>query len=266
MLKKYTYVLMVLLVSFGMLGVTAPAFALGNRRALKGTIVALNSKTRTVTVAPLHGPRVNVRVARGTLIVRTGRAGAFGKLRVGDRVNMKYNTSNHQADDIEDTPGVFDIHGTVQSVDTTANTITIASEDGGNSVTLNVDSTTLIERNGAPATLADLLAGDKVEASYDSTSMLASSIKTEVEDSELEGTIAALDTSANTLTIAPQDGSANVVLNVVNSTVFISNDAVIAFTDLQVGQSVQAEYDSASMNASKVEVEDSSSQDSGAHR
>jgi len=266
MMKRVAYALMVLFVSFGMLGVAAPVFALGNQRALKGTIVALNSKTHTLTVAPLHGNQVQIRVARNTPISRQGRAGNFAKLRVGDKVNLKFNASNKQASDIDDAPGAFDIHGTVQAVDTTASTITIASEDGGNSVTLNVDSTTIIQRNGSAATLADLLAGDKVEAKYNSATMLASLIKTEVEDSELEGTVAALDTTANTLTISPADGSANVTLNIAVSTVFLRDDTVVAFTDLQVGDSVQAEFDSTSMIASKIEVDDSSSQDSALNR
>lgn len=266
MLKKLAYTLLVLSFSLGMLGVTGPALALGNSHTVKGTLIAISTRTRIVTVAPLRGAHVKVRIARGALIVRKGKAGTFAKLRVGDRVNLKVNNSNNQAEDVDDNPGQFDIHGTVQAVDTTANTIMIASEDGGNAVTLNVDSSTLVERNGSPAVLGDLLVGDKVEAQYDSTTMLASSIKAEVEDSEVEGTFAAFDTTANTLTITPQDGSANIVLNILPSTVFTSNDTVISPASLQVGDQVQAEYDSASMNASEVEVDSSGSQDSGINK
>jgi hypothetical protein len=261
MIKKITYTLAVLFVMFGMLGVAAPAYALGNSRirALKGTIVALNSKTHTLTVAPLHGPKVTVRVAKGTLIKRNGKADKFAKLRVGDRTSLRYNPLNHQADEVDDTPGKYDIHGTVEAVDTTANTITIASEEGGNSVILNVDSATVILRNGATAALADLAVGDKVEAKYDSASMLASLIKTEVEDGEFQGTIAAVDTTANTVTITPAGGGADVVLSVVASTVIISHHTVITLADLHAGDAVQAEYDSTTLVASKIEVDDSSS-------
>ena len=256
MFKKFTYVLTVLLVVFGMLGVTVPAYALGTQRALKGTIVAINTKTRTMSVAPLHGKPVTLGVPKSTVITRKGKSGSFAKLRVGDKVNLNYNTTNKQVSKVDDNPDQYDIHGTVEAVDTTASTITIASEEGGDSVTLKVDSTTVIERNGVSATLADLLVGDKVEAKYDSATMLASLIKTDVEDGEFQGTIAAVDATANTVTITPDAGGADVVLNVIASTVIISNDTVISLTDLQVGDSVQAEYDSVTMIASKIEVDD----------
>jgi hypothetical protein len=256
MFKKFTYALTVLLVMFGMLGIAVPAHALGNQRALKGTIVSINTKTRTMAVAPLHGKPVTLKVPKSTVITRKGKSGSFAKLCVGDKVNLNYNTSNKQVSKVDDNPDQYDIHGTVEAVDTTANTITIASEEGGDSVTLNVDASTVIERNGATATLADLLVGDKVEAKYNSATMLASLIKTEVEDGEFKGTIAAVDATASTVTITPEAGGANVVLNVVASTVIISNDTVIALTDLQVGDKVQAEYDSVTMIASKIEVDD----------
>ena len=260
MLKKFTYALTVLLVALSMLAFSTPAFALGNIRPLKGTIVAMSLKTRVITVAPLHGNPVKIRVAKGTLIVRNGKAGNFSKLRVGDKVNLKYNAVNKQATGaVDDNTEQYDIHGTVEAVDTTASTITIASEEGGDSVTLNVDSTTVIERNGVPATLADLVVGDKVEATYDSATMLASSIKTDVENSDFTGTISAVDLTASTVTVTPDGGGADVVLNVVASTVILSNDTVIALSDLKVGDSVEAEYDSATLIASKKQVEDSSS-------
>jgi Cu/Ag efflux protein CusF len=258
MLKKFTYTLTALLVMFGMLGVTIPAFALGNTRALKGTIVAVDRKARTMTVAPLHGTPSKIGVANSTVITRKGKSGKFSKLRVGDKVNLKFNTQTKQATSIVDSPDLYEIHGTVESVDTTASTVTIASEDGGNSVTVTVDPNTVIQRNGVAATLADLLVGDKVEAKYDSATMLASLIKTDVEDSELNGTIAALDTAASTVTITPDDGSADVVLNVVASTVIERNGVVATLADLLVGDKVEAKYDSATMLASfiKTEVED----------
>jgi len=256
MLKKISYVLTVLFVVFGMLAFTAPVSALSNKRALKGTIVALDTRSRTITVSPLKGADVKVRVAKGTIVTRKGKASSFTKLHVGDKVNLNYNPKNKQASHVEDSPSQYEIHGTVEAVDTVANTVTVASEEGGNSVILKVDANTVFKRNGVVATLADLLVGDKVEAKYDSATMLASSIKTETEDSDFNGTIAAVDLTAKTVTITPEDGGADVVLNVVESTVFISHDTVISLSNLQVGDKVEAEYDSATLVASKIELDD----------
>jgi Fe-S cluster assembly scaffold protein SufB len=255
MLKKFVHTFTILFVIFGLLSFAAPASALGNKRAVRGTIVAIDTRAKTITIAPIRGANVAIKVVNSTLITRKGKPATFAKLRVGDKVNLNYFASTKQASKVEDTPGLYEIHGTVEAVDTTANTVTVASEEGGISVTLNVDTSTVIQRNGAPATLADLLVGDKVEAKYDSATMLASSIKTEVEDSDFYGTIAALDLTANTITITPESGGADVVLNVTNSTVFKKNDAVVAFADMVVGDKVEAEYDSVSMIASKIEVE-----------
>jgi len=257
MFRKLVHASTVLFVVFGLFAVAMPAYALGNKRALKGTIVAIDTHTKTMQVLNKSGKSINLKVVKTTKITRNGKSGKFGKLRVGDKVNLSYYTQNNETSEIDDTPDNYDIHGTVESVDTTANTIVIASEEGGNSVTLNVDLNTVIERNGAAATLADLLVGDKVEAEYDSATMLASSIQADVEDSEIQGTISAIDTAANTVTVTPQDGSADVVLNVTLSTVIISDDTVVNLTDLLVGDQIEAEYDSATMIASKIDAENS---------
>jgi hypothetical protein len=248
--------LVIMSLIIGVLTTASAVSALGLTRALRGTIIAIDSGTRSVTVSSLAGNQVRIKVVRSTVITRTGRLVNYSRLRVGDKVYLNYYVSTRQASDIKDSPGLYEIQGTIEGVDTTASTVTIASEEGGNSVTVKVDSSTVIERNDAPATLADLLVGDKVEAKYDSTTMLASSIQTEAEDSELYGTITAIDLTANTITITPESGGSDVVLNVSNSTVFIKDDAVVAFTDMPVGDKVEAEYDSTSMIASKIEVED----------
>jgi hypothetical protein len=85
--------------------------------------------------------------------------------------------------------------------------------------------------------------------------MLASSIKTEMEDSNVKGVIAAVNTLANKVTISPSDGSANIVLNVIESTVLKNGVVVITIANLQVGKKVEAEYDSTSLNASYIKIE-----------
>ena len=265
MIKKSLSFLATLFVIFGLLATAVPAAAASTNavsRSIKGTIVALNTQKGIVTISPRVGVMVNVRIAKTSIIHRTGKVVRLAKLHVGDKAKLTYNPATKLVRDLSAETGNYDIHGTVEAVDTTANTIVIASEEGGNSVTLNVDSSTVIQRNGTAAALVDLLVGDKVEAKYNSASMLASLIKTEVEDSEFGGTIAAVDTTANTVTITPTDGSADVVLNVIESTVLKSDDAVITLADLQVGSKVEAEFDSTTFNASYIKVENESGDNS----
>ena len=251
MFKKLVSVGILFVFALSMIA-AAPFSVQSATRLLKGKIVAINTKTHILTVSPVPGKFVKIKVAATTHFKRQGRVVGFSKLRVGDKTNLNYNPITRQATEVDDLADNYDIHGTIESVDPVANTIVISSEEGGNSVTLNVDASTVIGRNGAAATLADLAAGDKVEAKYNSANMLASSIKSEMENGDFSGTISAI--TANTVSVTPDGGGADVVLQVVDSTVILSNDTVIAITDLHVGDAVEAEYDSATRIASKIEV------------
>ena len=76
---------------------------------------------------------------------------------------------------------------------------------------LTVNSSTVITLNGNPAALTDLQVGFDVEAKYDYSTMIASQIEAE-SNLEVHGTISAIDTTASTVTITPDehgDGSSN---------------------------------------------------------
>lgn len=251
MFKKLVSVGMLFVFALSMIA-AAPFSVQSATRLLKGKIVAINTKTHVLTVSPVPGKFVKIKVAATTHFKRQGRVVGFSKLRVGDKTSLNYNPITKQATEVDDFADNYEIHGTVESVDTVANTIVIASEEGGNSVMLKVDANTVIKRNGAATKLANLVAGDKVEAKYNSANMLASSIKSEMEDSDFHGSISAL--TANTVTVTPNAGGANVVLKVVESTVILRNKTVITMTDLHVGDAVEVEYDSATLIASKIVV------------
>ena len=56
--------------------------------------------------------------------------------------------------------GALPFHGSVTAVDTTANTVTLASQ------TYNITSETKIMKEGKPATLADITVGEKITGQY----------------------------------------------------------------------------------------------------
>jgi phage terminase large subunit-like protein/Ni,Fe-hydrogenase maturation factor len=72
------------------------------------------------------------------------------------------------------------------------------------------------------------------------------------EGHELEGVISAIDTGAGTVTITPKEGGADVVLKVDSTTVIKRNDKIATLADLQVSDRVEAEYDPATMLASRI--------------
>jgi hypothetical protein len=61
-------------------------------------------------------------------------------------------------------PKKTEFHGTVKSVDTAANSITVTNKKGD--VTLMVDAKTKVMNNKQPATLADITMGEKVTGSF----------------------------------------------------------------------------------------------------
>lgn len=148
--------------------------------------------------------------------------------------------------------GKSELNGTISAVDAT--TVTVTPKKGGADVVLNVDATTFIKRNGAPALITNLLVGDKVEAKYDKTTMLASKIeaKSMPTSREIEGYIAAV--GANTLTITPKKGGADVTVNVDATTVITRSGKPALLTELLVGDKVEAKYDKTTLLASKIKA------------
>lgn len=221
---------------------------------LKGIIAAVDTSASTVTITPKKGGAdVTLNVDANTLIKRNGPA-TLADLQAGDKVEAKYDPAAMLAIKIEAKPNLAKVKGTIAAVDTAAGTLTITPKDGSPDVTLAVDANTYIKRNGQPATLADLLVGDRVEAKYNPVTLLAATIKAS-NLLEVKGTIAAVDTSASTVTITPSDGSPDVTLTVDANTKIerFSNPATLA--DLLVGDPVEAKYDPTTMLAFKIEVE-----------
>ena len=166
---------------------------------------------------------------------------------------------NGNATDGQDNPGSYDLHGTISSVDTINNTVTISPNDGGSSITLNVNSSTVITRDGLPATLSELQFGDNVDANYNSSTMIASAISAEAStETDIDGTISAVDTTAGTVSITPEDGGSDIVLTVNSGTVILLDGDPAALTDLQVGFDVEAKYDYSTMTAMFIEADSQS--------
>jgi hypothetical protein len=269
MFKKIARFVLTLFVAFSLLAVAAPAQAapLAVTRTARGKIVSVNKRTHVVTIQNRLGVNVALKYNAKTVVRINGRRVAVSRMHVGDNVVMTYALAPRApsaaikiagtALQCDDTPGVFELEGLVSAVDPAAGTLDIASEHGGSTVQLKVDANTVITREDAAATLADLQFGDKVEARYASATMLASSIKAETDDDvdEFEGVISAFDATAGTITITPEDGGADVTITTDAATVFMFDDSPGSFADMQVGMEIEAKFDPTSLLASYVEFE-----------
>jgi hypothetical protein len=234
---------------------------------VEGTLTAVGASS--VTIAPEKGgPEVTLTVDASTIIRRNKMPATLADLQVGDRVEAKYDPTTMIAIKIEaksamvvpPPTGLAKVEGTLTAVG--GSSVTIAPEKGGPEVTLTVDASTIIQRNKMPAALADLQVGDKVEAKYDPTTMIA--IKIEAKSAmatpppspglaKVEGRLTAVNGSS--VTIAPKKGGAAITLSVDASTVIERDHMPITLADLRVGDKVEAKYDPATMVATKIEVE-----------
>lgn len=263
MFKKNLYFVVALFTVFSMLFAAAPvsAASLTATRQARGSVIAINKRTRVVTIRNAAGVQVALRYTTNTKLKIRGKPVSIARMHVGDRIVMNYvpksGAIKGTAVSGDDTPGVFELEGFVSAVDTVAGTVDIASEHGGSIVQLKVDATTVITREHLPAALADLQFGDKIDARYNSSTMLASSIKAEsdVDQDEVEGLVAAFDATAGTITITPENGGADVVISTDAATVFMYEDSPGSFSNLQVGQEIEAKVDPLTLLASYVEFE-----------
>lgn len=198
-----------------------------------------------------------------TRIVRNGKASSLDSLAMDDDIIAHVEDSSGDADDIQgEGPEEGEAKGPITSVDTIANTVTF-QDALGNSITVNVTADTMIELGDAVATIADLSAGMIVEVHYDPTTFNAFRIEAEMEneDTEIEGTITAVDLAASTVTI--QDGLGTSVTVVADAGTMIERDGEPAFlSDLQVGDAGKAEYDVHSFVANEIDANSGGPDDS----
>ena len=262
MFKKLLTLVTTLFVVFSMFAAAAPASALTSRTA-RGTVISINKRTHVMTLQNLAGVKTRLKYTAETKLTVRGRAVTIARLHVGDRLVMGYNPATAvgaikgTATSGDDTPGLYEIEGLVSSVDPVAGTLDIAPTNGGSIVTVKVDAATVITREDLAVTLADLQFGDRVEAKYNSGSLVASTIKaeTDVENDEAKGIITAIDTATGDITFTPELGGADITIHTDAQTVFMFRDSPGKLANLQVGDEIEAKYDPTTLHASFVEVE-----------
>lgn len=185
---------------------------------IKGTISAIDLLAKTVTITPFEGGAdVTVNVTANTIIKiedehgdyeyeydgggegggegdggEADDAGTIEDLIVGLAVEVVYDPATFDAFKIEveneEEEGYAE--GPITAIDLVAGTVTI--DCYGTPVTLFVDASTKIKRNGETAVFADLQIGDEAMAEYNLVTMIAKEIEVYVEgegddDGEGEG-------------------------------------------------------------------------------
>ena len=243
---------------------------------VSGVITALDFVIGTISIgnASGAGAPITLSVTASTEVELAGDNDSFDQLVVGMPVAAEYDLSTRNAKEIHagdasaddnDVDDDLTITGAISAVDATAGTVTMSS--GGTVRVLQVVASTRIEINGEPGALAQILVGASAKAEYFRTSLELKELSIGQddgggpgggggagEDVHVLGTVAAVDTSAGTLTVDPDGSGANVTVKVVGTTVIEINGEPGILAQVQVGATIDAEYFVGSLEAKELNV------------
>ena len=194
-------------------------------RETEGTIASIRAEEKSLTFDPENGtPPLVLAVDTAAIVEKIGSAAMLGDLKAGDPATIVYDPATGVAYSVRGGAAgeIRGVTGFVSAVNPGAGTLTITPSDGGDPLTLTVTAATEIEVNGVHAALADVTVGLPIWARYNIRTSVA--VKIEAGDREdpddeyaaVKGTVGAV--GATSVTIHPEDGSADVVLTVDAST------------------------------------------------
>jgi hypothetical protein len=101
-----------------------------------------------------------------------------------------------------------------------------------------------------------LQVGQGVDAEYDPTTLVAFKIdvNNEIEEADVEGIVAGVDTNAGTVSITPLGGGPSITLVVNAATEIEVNELGATLADIQIGMPIKAEYNIATLLASAIQA------------
>jgi len=151
------------------------------------------------------------------------------------------------------------LQGTLQNVDSVSGNVTVTLKDG-TTKTFNFTDVK-VETIRQALGNASLAIGDQVTIKVNKNDGDVEEV--DVEKAEVDGVIKSLGTDNVTITT---DKNEDVTLKVTSETVIrIEDERTAAFTDLQVGQKVEAEYNVSTMDALKLKVDNDKDEADGAN-
>jgi small nuclear ribonucleoprotein (snRNP)-like protein len=242
-------------------------------KSLDGSVTAVDTTAGTITLTPDDGSAsTTVTIPSAATITVNGATGALTGVTTGSQVHIQYsatdNTTIASVDDFTLPAGLFGgfggdhnndaAFGTLVSVDATANTITLsnvswdASSPTQTTYTLGTGATIIAD--GATSTLAALAVGDKIQLTLSSTTPTTVTAVTATGKS-LDGSVTAVDTTAGTITLTPNDAGASTTVTIPSTATITVNGATGTLAGITTGSLVHIQY-SATDNTTVLRVSD----------
>ncbi len=214
-------------------------------KQITGSVTAIDTTNNTITITYRHGT-ITITVSPDAKINVDGKSGALTDVTVGSKVKLGLSATDKTVAitaDVDTTPKMDDgqvhserVYGAVVSVDTTADTITVATTRAGatTNTTYTLSATATITVDGAAATLDQLTSGVKVSLMTDPTDPATVTAVTAV-GTEVEGRVTAVDAVNNTITVSGHDGSSPAIYTLTTTTPITINGATGSLSAVTVG-------------------------------
>lgn len=133
---------------------------------VEGAITALNVAGGTLQLTPLVGTARSITLNAQTQYRLNGRTVAASAILVGQLAAVRLNSAGVATLVSAETPPLVDLAGTITAINATAGTMEVTTQSL-TTITLKLTATTAITRNGATATAAQLVVGDRLTVRYE---------------------------------------------------------------------------------------------------
>jgi Cu/Ag efflux protein CusF len=215
---------------------------------VKGTLYSIDPAANSVTLKT-NGILTTLNLSATTKIIRNKAVTSVNGMVLGDKVIAAYKQSSLNPSKLKATGAkVTQIQGKVTGISPSG----VVQLSTG-SFTTSVQ--TRIVRNGRVSSLDSIAMGDDVVAHMENENE-AEDIESEgTEESEVRGTITAVDVANSTVTFTDALGI-SITVNVTADTMIELGDATATINDLTVGLLVEVHYDPLTFNAFRIEAED----------
>ncbi|MBM3944519.1 MAG: DUF4382 domain-containing protein [SAR202 cluster bacterium] len=232
--------------------------------AVNGSLKSVDRLNGTITIVTGGGSELVLKLSSTAGIFVNGASSTMAELaaRAGSNVTVRYNRETAAAIEVRAEGSVSTtatVRGTLQNVNTVAGTITVAGENGGQTV-LRVGSDTSILVDGLVASFSGLAAdiGAGITVTYYIETQVASWVRVESEGSAgvqatVSGVLTAVNPVSGAITIATQAG-ADLVLDVSSATRVLVDGAVATTATLaaHTGSRITVTYDTGTQVASSI--------------
>lgn len=216
---------------------------------VKGDLYSLSKKNNTVTLKDSSGRLQTLNVG-ATRLKRNGSTSTLNGLVIGDKVSAQFQAGGLNPKKLKaNGPKVTTVSGALQGVHSSSSSVQV----GGKS--FQATARTRVVRNGKVASLSKLTRHDIVNLHVSASGDCEDIDSEGPDEDEVRGTIASVDSGAGTITITPDDGSSDVTLSVTADTEIELDDEDATLADLVPGDSVEAEFDPATLVAFSIEAE-----------